>query len=94
MRKTFFLLGVASTALTINLGWTPVAAQTADGSSASAIAEVVVTARRRAENVQEVPLAVQAFNQEMLEQKGIGEVRDLKYAVGAAASISASGGTT
>jgi iron complex outermembrane recepter protein len=82
MRKSFFLLGVAAAALATSLDAAPAAAQSADsGASANAIAEVVVTARRRAENVQDVPLAVQAFNQEMLEQKGVEEVRDLKYAV-------------
>ncbi|MFM5885394.1 MAG: TonB-dependent receptor [Novosphingobium sp.] len=54
------------------------AAPAADGQAASdtagsdtALGEIVVTARRRAENLQDVPLAVTAYTQEALTQKGI-----------------------
>ena len=39
--------------------------------------EVVVTARRRAENLQEIPEAVTVFNSEQLETAGITNLREL-----------------
>lgn len=48
---------------------TPVASE-ADASE-STLGDIVVTARRRAENLQDVPIAVTAFTSEALEQKGI-----------------------
>jgi len=47
----------------------------------TAIGEVVVTARRRAENVQNVPLSVQAFSPEALAKQGVVEIKDLRTAV-------------
>ncbi|KKC24567.1 hypothetical protein WP12_18540 [Sphingomonas sp. SRS2] len=41
------------------------------------LAEIVVTARRVAENLQEVPVAVTVFSAKQLEQRGAAEVRDL-----------------
>ena len=52
----------------------PVVAQ--DG--AVMIEEIVVTARRREENLQEVPIAVSAFSAEALENRNIETVRDLQ----------------
>ncbi len=43
------------------------------------IEEIVVTARRRDENVQHVPLAVTAFTAEALETKGVDSVKDLMF---------------
>ncbi|MCH8320705.1 MAG: hypothetical protein IH790_07105 [Acidobacteria bacterium] len=40
------------------------------------IEEIVVTARRREENLQEVPLAVQVFGREEVLRKGINTVAD------------------
>ena len=42
------------------------------------IAEVVVTAQKRAENVQDVPISVTAFSGEVLEAAGIADMRDLR----------------
>ena len=82
MPRNILWVGAAAIALATNIGATPAAAQSSgDGPAANMINEVVVTARRREENVQDVPLAVQAFNQDMLSQRGIGEIRDLKFAV-------------
>ena len=39
--------------------------------------EIVVTATRRAESIQDVPVAVTAFDEEALEQAGIDDIRDL-----------------
>lgn len=39
--------------------------------SATSIEEIVVTARKRAENLQEVPIAVTFFAEKMIERAGI-----------------------
>jgi iron complex outermembrane receptor protein len=53
--------------------------------------EIVVTARRREERVQTVPIAISAFSQADLEAKHIEELRDLYKAVpGFSASVTAS----
>jgi iron complex outermembrane receptor protein len=58
----------------------PSAAQTAQAQTAQrgpAIEEIVVTARKREENLQSVPLAITAFTSEMIENQGITRLRDV-----------------
>lgn len=57
----------------------PVSVAHADssGSAASALEEVVVTARRREESMQSVPIAVTALSEEFLRQQNITELNDL-----------------
>src|SRR5437879_1770727 len=45
--------------------------------SAAGIQEVVVTAQRRTENVQDVPIAIQAFTGESLQQLNVTSLDDL-----------------
>src|SRR5437016_6170820 len=47
------------------------------GPSAAGIQEVVVTAQRRTENVQDVPIAIQAFTGESLQQLNVTSLDDL-----------------
>jgi iron complex outermembrane receptor protein len=42
-----------------------------------ALEEVIVTAQKRAENVQNVPIAMQAYNGETLENAGINQITDV-----------------
>lgn len=49
---------------------------TSDGAKGG-IEEIVVTAQRRAENVQDVPIAISAFSQDALEERGVGDVSAL-----------------
>lgn len=53
----------------------PAGAETAAG--VAAIQEVVVTAQRRAENAQDVPIAIQAFSGETLQQLNVTNFDDL-----------------
>ncbi|WP_245585114.1 TonB-dependent receptor [Solimonas flava] len=55
----------------------PAGAEPAD----AALGEVIVTARKRAERLQDVPVSVQAFSAEQLDARGIQDVRDLSLAV-------------
>ena len=80
MRKTstrLLLSGIAGIALT-----GPAFAQTADSATQTeavetAPGEIVVTAQRRAERLQDVPLAVTAVSAETLETKGITDTKNL-----------------
>ncbi|HEX7877380.1 MAG TPA: TonB-dependent receptor [Sphingobium sp.] len=58
------------------------AQETSDAAAAAApqedtggIAEIVVTAQKRSENLQDVPIAISAFTAEALQSKGISDVR-------------------
>src|ERR1700739_2139916 len=50
---------------------------TEGGPTPSGIQEVVVTAQRRAENVQDVPIAIQAFNADTLQELNVASFDDL-----------------
>ena len=70
------------------------AAAPADSSAASAntIEEIVVTAQRRIENAQDVPIAMQAFSAKSLTQLNVANFDDLvKYLPDVAASTAAPG---
>jgi iron complex outermembrane recepter protein len=57
------------------LGAAPVAAQ--EVARSTDLEEIVVTARKRSETVQEAPLSIQAFSTEQIEQRGITNFADL-----------------
>ncbi|WP_176489165.1 TonB-dependent receptor [Rhizorhabdus dicambivorans] len=55
----------------------PAAADAADG--ADQLQEIVVTAQRREQNLQDTPVAVSAFNAQQLLSSGVANVRDLAH---------------
>ena len=63
--------------LTVALVSSQAAAQEGSESSAGRLEEVVVVARRRAENLQNVPVAVQAFGTEYLERANINNFSEI-----------------
>jgi iron complex outermembrane receptor protein len=68
---------VLSTALTATFAaGGPLLAQTADGSSA-ALEEVIVTARRTEERLQDVPISITVFTQEQLNKNNVTNAVDL-----------------
>ena len=76
MRSAIAAALLASTSLipTAAFAQTETAADPVDGTEATqsdSLGDIVVTARRREENLQDVPIAVTAFTPEVLEQKGI-----------------------
>lgn len=67
-----------SIAAGLTLALNPVAlTQAEEGDSVRGLEEIVVTARRREENLQEIPVAVSAFTPELLQAKGISQPYDL-----------------
>ena len=64
----------SGTAIALLLGSLPAFAQDANEETAAdqdGIQEIVVTAQRRAENVQDVPIAISAFSADQLEAQGV-----------------------
>lgn len=69
----------ATTALIASLATAPLPAQTAaeTPSASGVIADVIVTAQRRSENVQDVPIAISAFSADQLRSQGISNTLQL-----------------
>lgn len=76
MMKTHLIMGVAAAALTAGLVPNAAFAQENDAPVASRdqSGEIVVTARRRAETLTDVPIAIAAVSAETIQQRGISSV--------------------
>ena len=59
----------------------PAQASAADTTSASATPEIVVTARKRSESIQKVPLSIEAFSADQLATSNIADLSDLSAIV-------------
>ena len=68
-------------------------AQGQPASDAAGVGEIIVTAQRRNERLQDVPIAVSAINSAALQTKGIQTTLDLAQVVPALTFTSAAGGT-
>ncbi|MGK2911746.1 MAG: TonB-dependent receptor [Sphingobium sp.] len=78
MRKTTIAFLLASSAFTVNQAMAQDAVTGSDAdASTGGIADIVVTAQKRAENVQDVPIAISAFTSEALQERAIGSVSQL-----------------
>lgn len=66
-------------------------AQDAQETSATQLDEIVVTAQKRAQNLQEVPVAITAFGSELIEQLAVRDARDIS---GMAPNVTIVQGTT
>ena len=77
-----------STAIAISLGLT------ASGAANAALEEVIVTAQKRDENIQTVPVAITALTQESLETNRVSNVSDLNGLAPNVAVRPAAGGTS
>src|SRR5581483_10561721 len=77
-RRDLLLLGAAISLVASfsNSGFAQQGAQPA-ATSGAGLEEIVVTARRREERIQTVPLAITAFSQAALERGQIHEILDL-----------------
>jgi len=78
MRSDTIKLLLWSTALVGQLAW-PAMAATGDAETApsSGLEEIVVTATRREERLQDIPVTVMAFSQEKLDSEGLHNIDDL-----------------
>lgn len=72
-----FWISAAAGALTANSAMAQEADDGSQPEASEAGGDIIVTARRRAEDVSKVPLAISAFSGETLEQKGIFNPLDL-----------------
>ncbi|WP_380876878.1 TonB-dependent receptor [Sphingomonas sp. DBB INV C78] len=71
--RAAFLISVSGTAFTI-----PATAQAQDSAVAEDSTDIVVTARKREEKLQDVPIAVTAVNQAGLDSRGFDAVTDVQ----------------
>src|SRR3990167_897493 len=76
----------SAVALSMTLGSSPSLAQDAAGQASGSatdggIAEIVVTAQKRAETLQKTPLSIVALTSAALERKGILDLTDLRSQV-------------
>lgn len=70
-KKSLLSSSIAAFAVAQSLGSTVVVAQT------GALEEVIVTATKRAESLQDIPVSVNAFNSETIQEAGINNAGDL-----------------
>lgn len=78
--KSTRLLGIMATASLIAITVSPALAEdssAADATSAAGGDEIIVTAQRREQNVQDVPIAIQAFSGSALQKIGISSTEEL-----------------
>lgn len=75
MNKRHFLC--ASSILAVITGGSAWAQGTGTNADSGAIAEIVVTAQKRAENVQDVPIAISAFTSSALRERAVADVSSL-----------------
>ena len=74
------LSGIFATSGTLN-AQTPAAGDGDTAGNGETLGDIVVTAQRRAERLQDVPLAVSAFDSAALTQTNVGGIADLKTVV-------------
>jgi iron complex outermembrane receptor protein len=81
--RSMMAFGATVAIVALTSGARPAAAQSNQPTAAagSGLEEIVVTARRREERLQTVPIAITAFTQTDLEQKHVEQLRDLSKSV-------------
>ena len=78
MRKSLVLAFLAAAALASDPAWAQAGAD-ASQTQVAGLDRVVVTARKRAEDQQAVPISITALNQADLDRLNIKTLEDLKY---------------
>src|SRR5262245_7431037 len=77
MRLTHTMLGATATCGLLSVFTTPVLAQQEAAHSVQHMGEVLVTARKKQESLQEAPVAVTAFTAETLNERQIRSIEDV-----------------
>lgn len=80
-RIAFMRDGIAVAALTLALAQSAPATAQTESAEATYIDDIVVTANRRAERNQDMPIAITAFSAERLQKQGISKEQDLQASV-------------
>ena len=81
MRYGKLCAGACVSALWLGAGFVPATAQTnTQIASNTGLETVIVTASKRAEDAQTVPISITAFNQDELNKLGVATIQDLKFA--------------
>ena len=75
--KKLLLAGIGVLTGVLGLGAAPARAQTSAAEEAGGLQEVVVTATRRTERLQDVPISISAFSQEQIDAQGVRSIDDL-----------------
>lgn len=86
--------GLAGALLAGLFGTTVAVAQDAGDVSTRVIEEVVVTAQKRSESIQDIPFAITALSQDSLDRAGIGSLEEFAYKVPGLAVSGQSNGRT
>lgn len=73
------VLGIVIGAVLLAVQASSIQAQEGEGARSGVIEEVLVTARKREENLQEVPVAVSAFTGDQMKDSGINKFSDVTY---------------
>ncbi len=79
MRKVLALAFLATSALATGPAWAQADTTDTSHTQVAGLEKVVVTARKREEDEQAVPIAITAFNQADLDKLSIKTIEDLKY---------------
>ncbi|HVM99852.1 MAG TPA: hypothetical protein VMT68_06540, partial [Caulobacteraceae bacterium] len=81
MKQRILMLSCAACALTVSGGLARAATATAQAQSEAAgatnVGEIVVTAEKREQNLQTVPIAISAFTAEKRDTIGINSIQDM-----------------
>jgi outer membrane receptor protein involved in Fe transport len=84
-----------SPALTAAISATLGVAGTASAQTSGGLEEIIVTATRRAENLQDVSESISAFDTDAIEMRGLKQMDDYaKYVPGLSLGVREPGGTT
>lgn len=78
MKEQYSARRAFAAGLMVSVACVPVMAVAQDqDSQGGGIQEIVVTAQKRAENVQDVPIAISAFSSEAMQERAVGDVSQL-----------------
>ncbi|MEM5517790.1 TonB-dependent receptor [Henriciella sp. AS95] len=84
---------LSSTAIALAVAAPQASAQQAEGDSEARLGTVTVTAQKREENLQDVPLSIQAITNEEIENLGIEQFEDLAFLSPSTSFVSSGPGT-
>ena len=77
MKRTTTSLSVSAAVAAILAGPSAIAQEPQQAQQRAAIEEIIVTAQKREQTLQEVPIAVSAFSSDQIERAGVQDIRDL-----------------